>query len=91
MAEVLFIGTFSIHGLIDIYELYYETVGLPVHTVNMCLKKKNRKKESKHMKNLLCQDTFQHRSYSSFLLSTEKIKQIMNKLKPLNTLFTILV
>lgn len=55
------------------------------------LKKKNRKKESKHMKNLLCQDTFQHWSYSSFLLSTEKIKQIMNKLKPLNTLFTILV
>lgn len=37
--------------------------------------------DNEHMKNRLYQDTFQHRSYSSFLLSTEKKKQITSKLK----------
>lgn len=39
MPEVLFIGTFSIHGGTDIYDLYYGTMGLLVHRVNICLKK----------------------------------------------------
>lgn len=44
--------------------------------------------DSEHMKNRLYQDTFQHRSYSSFLLSTEKKKANNKQTKtPHSTLY----